>query len=549
MQIDLLKYSYIKIDFDKAIIDSAHNKVLIAVGYPRQIRDGWLDKLISYGENFDISMHIEPYTTENALNMLNQEIVKQESDILSSEIKGIINPSLKIQHQDTLSILTKLQKGEEKLFNISFYVNARGENQKELTEITEKLKSALNSMMIIPKTPYFKMEDGIKSIMPLGKDFLKQKRNITTSALSAFFPFTTSFLPDNNNGIIFGFRANSFVPVIFDPFSLNNFNGVILGSSGSGKSMACKSFILKNLFNGVKVVVIDPQGEYSKLASALGGKIIDEKTGIGIFPSPGLNPEERIEVGLEFFEIATKNLLTLQKNFLTKAIKATFLKHGIRKDKVESWWYQGPNALEIIQELKKISKDQEMKDMVESLEELFSRTNYFFGNNSLNTKEKLIVFDISKLPEKAKAPAMFLLLSYVAKKIDKTEKTLLVVDEAWSLLRMLGNESKVFSIAKTARKFGLGIILITQETFDLTSSDTGKTILANSSWKFIARHEPSTITNLSETFCLNEKEEQVLMTSPPGEGILIIENSHHHVRVVCSPQEYKLMTTKIEEQN
>ncbi len=154
-----------------------------------------------------------------------------------------------------------------------------------------------------------------------------------------------------------------------------------------------------------------------------------------------------------------------------------------------------------------------------------------------------MVFDISKLPEKAKAPAMFLLLSYTAKKSERTEKNLLIIDEAWSLLNKVGNESQVFSIAKTARKFGIGMVLITQETSDLATSNTGKTILANSSWKFIARHEPATIDYLSQNFGLNEKEEQILLTSSPGEGILIVENTHYHVRVVCSPEEYKIMAT------
>ncbi len=198
MGLDLMKYSYTKIDFDKALIDSTFNKTFMAVGYPRQIRDGWLDRIISSGEDFDISIHIEPYDTETALNMLNHEIVKQESDILASEMNGSINPSLKIQHQDTINILLRLQKGEEKLFNISLYVNARAKSQEALTEISEKIKSTLNSMMIVPKIPYFKMQEAIKSVLPLGNDLLKQKRNITTEALSAFFPFTTSFCLKQN---------------------------------------------------------------------------------------------------------------------------------------------------------------------------------------------------------------------------------------------------------------------------------------------------------------------------------------------------------------
>ncbi len=165
-------------------------------------------------------------------------------------------------------------------------------------------------------------------------------------------------MPETESGVIFGFKADSFVPVIFDPFALSNFNGIILGSSGSGKSMASKSFIMKNIFNGTKVTIIDPQGEYSKLALAIGGKVLDEKTGVGIFPSPGMNPEERMDIGLEFFQIACNITSFSERSVLAKAIKACFLKHGIKKEKPETWQNEGPNATEIVEELNKFPKSQ-----------------------------------------------------------------------------------------------------------------------------------------------------------------------------------------------
>ncbi|MFH1238390.1 MAG: DUF87 domain-containing protein, partial [archaeon] len=250
------------------------HKIIYAYGYPRKVETGFLDRLVSCSGNFDFSLHIHPHPIEQTLILLNRELQKQRADLYASKIKNQFNPSLEIKYRDTKIILEELQKGNEKLFDVSLYINCRAGSLKELNLLTRKIESELNSLLIIPREPIFQMLDGLKSCLPLAKNFLGVNRNITTSALSAFFPFTSSFSRFDESGVWLGLNKNN-IPIIKDIFKLANPNGVVLAQSGGGKSYFCKLLITRYLLNGTKVMVIDPQGEYNSLVSHFDGQRID----------------------------------------------------------------------------------------------------------------------------------------------------------------------------------------------------------------------------------------------------------------------------------
>ena len=235
---------------------------------------GFLDKIVSLAGDFDLSLHIEPYDLETTMITLNKELQKQRADLFAAQQKGILNPSLEIKYADTRAILENLQKGKEKLFNVSMYINCRAQSKKELDYLTRRIESELNSLLIIPKSPQFRMAQGLQSCAPLASNKLAIQRNVPTEALSAFFPFTSSFLQADTTGIWLGLNKNN-IPIIKDIFKLSNPNGFCLASSGSGKSYMAKLFIARHLLHGTKVMVIDPQGEYASLVEKFKGQRID----------------------------------------------------------------------------------------------------------------------------------------------------------------------------------------------------------------------------------------------------------------------------------
>src|SRR3989344_1381738 len=304
-------------------IGKLHSRIIYAHGYPRSVESGFLDKIVGSLGDFDLSLHIDPYDIEMTMVLLNKELQKQRADLYSSKTKGILNPSLEIKYEDTENILRNLQKGKEKLFQVSLYINCRANSKEELDKLTRRIYAELNSLLIIPKQPTFRMAQGFQSSSPLAINSLKIRRHITTEPLSAFFPFTSSFLQADKTGIWFGQNKNN-IPLIKYIFNLSNPNGLCLASSGSGKSYMAKLLISRYLLNGVKVMVIDPQGEYRNLVDQFNGERIDlsreSETIINPLDLMGHDYAEKKLALLDLMPIMLGELTEPQKSFIDKAL-------------------------------------------------------------------------------------------------------------------------------------------------------------------------------------------------------------------------------------
>src|SRR3989344_1436777 len=419
--------------------------------------------------------------------------------------------------------------------------------------------SELNSIMIIPKMPYLRMADAAKSVYPIQKDGLKETRNIPGGALAACFPFTTAFLNLDTDGILFGLNKNNSIPIILDPFKFANYNGLILGTSGGGKSVTAKLFILRNLLRGVKTIIIDPQGEYAELTTNHNGQLIeihrDSDTIINPFDLMGADFGEKTISLMDLFKIMCGDLTEVQKNILDKAVHKAYEQKGIIHNNPESWIREPPIMEdlynEILKEKKTATRQERMTyEALENRLRIYVKGSFSFINKqtNLDITNDLICFNIVNMPGQIKPIMMYLIMDFVHKKMNKDkERKTLVIDEAWSLLRFAENAKTIFELIKTARKFGLGIIVITQEVEDLLSSTAGKTILANTAWKFLSRQDPAAIEELVEKFHLNNEEQNYLLTAMPGEGLLFAMNDHIPLKVVPSPEEYQLITTNPDE--
>lgn len=556
---ELVKPSYVKNNFDSIKINSTHNRVVAAVGYPRVIKEGWLNSIVSAEGDFDLSLFIEPSQIEGLLNDLNRELVKQKSDMMAAELKGIVNPSLKVQYDDTYKTLERLQTGEEKLFNFSLYANARAKSKKKLELATRKIESELNAMMIIPKTPFLKMLPAIQSIIPIGQDKLRIQRNIPSNALAACFPFTSSFLNLQEGGIMFGLNKDNNIPIILDVYKLQNYSGLVLGTSGGGKSFFVKLYILRNLLQSVKTTIIDPQGEYVELCKTYGGQLVEisQESDTIINPLDLMDRDfgDKMLSLMGLFKIMCGELTEPQKNILDRALLKVYAEHGILpKDK--STWNKEPPVLKdlydaLAEEKSYASKVEKMTyDALLNRISIYAVGSFSFLNKktNLDLKNNLICFNIANMPSQVKPVMMFLILDFIHKKMQcDRERKLLVIDEAWALLRYGEQANYLFEMIKTARKFGLGLVIITQEVNDLLARRAGKTILANCAWKLLLRQEPTVIKEITEKFNLNQEEQNFILTADKGEGVLFAMNDHIPIKIVSSEKEYEVITTNPDE--
>jgi len=542
---------------DYAEIDGVFHRIIYAYGYPRMVESGFLDKLVSCSGNFDLSLHIQPCSMETTLIMLNKELQKQRADLYAAKLKNQLNPSLEIKYADTHRILEELQKGSEKLFNISLYINCKANSLSSLNLLTKKIESELNSLLIMPRQANFRMIQGFKSCMPFAKDELKIKRNITTSALSAFFPFTSSFFKFDDTGIWLGSNKNG-IPIIRDIFKLSNANGVCLATSGSGKSYMAKLLISRYLLSGVKVLIIDPQGEYAKLVTKFGGQRIDLSADSDTIINPldlmGHDYNEKRLALMDLMPVMLGELSEPQKACLDIAITRAYQAKGISKEP-DTWAERPPILEDLVNILIHMEKSATSAEKA-SIHSVINRLNMYvsgvfsFINKQTNIdfSNNLVCFDIGNLPKQVKPAIMFLVLDYIYTKMRRSlDRKLLVIDEAWSLLSRTEEASYVLEIVKTCRKFNLGLFLINQEVENMMDSQAGRSVLANTSYTLLLRQKPAMIKSVQNVFHLSEAEKVLLLTARPGEGLLLMENEHSEINIIASKKEHEIITTNADE--
>ncbi|VVB81089.1 Uncharacterised protein [uncultured archaeon] len=537
-------------------VNEYYNRIIAAVGYPRIVEEGFLDKIITAAGNFDLSIHVEPFPIETTMMMLNKELQKQRADLYAAEMKHSFQPSLEIQYKDTRGVLDSIQKGEEKLFNVSLYINVKAKDLKELDLLTRTIQSQLNSILIIPQVPKYRMAQGLKSVLPFGTNELGIRRNITTHALSAFFPFTSPFLILEKGGVFLGLNRNK-LPIIKDIFSLANANGAILATSGSGKSYTAKLIISRYLMNNTKIIVIDPQSEYAKLTEKYGGSVItisrDSETIINPLDLLGHNYAEKRLALMDMFRVMFGELSEIQKAILDRTLSKTYDRRGICET---SYHDKAPPILsDLYVELERMSREATVYERTTYVALLNRLRMYVDGVFSfLNKQTKIdvnnnfVTFNIGNMPKQVKPVMMFLILEYVYSKMKQDrERKLLVIDEAWSMLQNAGEEGFVFEVVKTCRKFNLGLLLITQDVADLLNSKAGRAVLANSSYTILLRQKSAIIDDVEDVFHLSYAEREHLLTANVGEGLLMMENDHQEIKIIASPEEHKLITTNPDE--
>lgn len=538
--------------------DKKFCKVIAVTGYPHTVEEGFLDKIISSGQDYDISIHIEPFPIDFTMIQLNRELQKQQADLYAENKKGIINPSLEIKFKSTRSVLEDLQKGKQKLFHVSLYFMCKGTNKEEIDVLARKIKAELDSLMIENSVPTFRMMDAYSSMLPLAKNVLAVKRNIPTIGLSAFFPFSSPFLDIEHDGILLGLNKNK-IPYIKNPFHLTNANGIILATSGAGKSYFTKLLISRQFMNGCDVLIIDPQGEYSGICRHYHGEVVT----ISKNSSTIINPldlmghdylEKRLSL-MDIFQLMFGDLTEVQKAILDKAIDMTYQRKGITKDEGKD--NKPPIMEDVYNELLLAQQDCAQLEEI-TYRALLNRIHLYtkagvFGflnkQTDIDFKNKFVCFNIGNMPKQVKPLVMYLLLDYIYMRMKKSlNKKILVIDEAWAMLQTAEESSYIFEIVKTCRKYNLGLLMITQDVADLVGSKAGHAVLANTSYTFLLRQKPAVIDSVVRTFHLSSAEKEYLITAEKGKGIVILENEHQELEVIASEKEHELITTNPNEQ-
>jgi len=545
---DLIAPSFIEVDFNHLKIDDKYYRTLYVVGYPRYVSANWLYSLITFDHPLYISMYIYPTESKTVLEDLKRKIAEMEATIENDVKAGkVVDPAVQVALDDALALQAELAKGEERFFQFGLYITIPADNLAELDRVVKEVDSVLSSLMIIARQATLEMEEGFKSTLPMFSDRLAVWRNMDTTSLSMTFPFATSSLT-KNEGILYGVNEHDGSLIIFDRFTLENANSVILGKSGGGKSFLVKLEALRLLMMDVDVIILDPENEYQKLAKNMGGEFVEFTASSQYKINPfdlaltqEINQDELSNKILDLhslMRVIMGDLTPSQDALLDRALIAAYQQRGITQD--TTTFTNQPPLLEDLYKIFLSMETPESKEMADRLEKFVkgSASGIFNAQSNFDIKNRLTVFGIRDLEENLRPVAMYIVLDYIWNRIRKTKKKrILIVDEAWYLIKNKDSGAYLYSFAKRARKYFLGLTTITQDVEDFLATNEGRAIITNSSLQIILKQSTAAVEKITETFYLTGGEKHFLLSAGVGEGLFFAGHSHVGYRVIASEEE------------
>ena len=564
---DLISPSSIEIHPDYFRLGTKYGRTLYVYGYPRSLYTGWLSPLINIDEVLDISMYIYPVDSQVVMKNLQKKVTQLEASISVNAERGKVrDPELEAAIGDAEELRDQLQLGAERFFRFGLYVTLWADSLDELNFVQRKIETLFDQQMVFSKVASSQQEQGMNSTMPMCTDQLQIRRNMNTGAISTSFPFTSADLTQEK-GILYGVNMHNNGLVIFDRFSLENANMVVFAKSGAGKSFTVKLEALRSMMTGSEVLIVDPENEYQKLCDAVGGTYIrlslNSDVRINPFDLPKVVDVEDANDALRANLVTLHGLFRLmlggsqvgangqmaqalsptEEADLDQALIDTYARAGITSDPrthqntpptignlYDTLLHMGGSGPELANRLRKYTTG--------------TFAGIFSQQSNIDINNQMVVFNIRDLEDELRPVAMYIVLSHIWNIVRaKQTRRLLLVDEAWQLMKYEDSANFLFSLAKRARKYYLGLTTITQDVEDFMSSKMGRAIVANSSMQLLRKQNPSAVDVLSDVFKLTEEEKKRLANFPVGQGLFFAGQNHVHIQIIASETEESLINT------
>lgn len=555
---DIIAPSAVEVDFNEIRINNKYYRTMFVAKYPRFVGMNWLSPLINFDASLMVSMYIYPTDGKQILDDLRRKIAEMEAEISTDIQRGrVVNPTTQAKLEDALTLQADLAKGEERFFQFGLYVTVSAETKEELNRISKNLEAALGALMINSKKATLQMEEGFLTTLPMAADKLNITRNMDTTSLATTFPFVSSDLSDDR-GIMYGINEHNGSLVIFDRFSMPNYNSVVFATAGAGKSYMIKLEAMRSLMMGTEIMVIDPENEYRELAEAVGGQYIafgyGEPSKINPFDLSLINEEGENALNVKIlnlhklFKIMIGSMDPIEESILDRAVMDAYKMKGITPDP-ETQSKEPPLIEDLYKSLIGM-EEEKAKSLAARLEKYIkgSFAGIFNQKTNVNLNNQFVVFGIRNLEEALRPVAMQIILDYIWTVVKKSlKKRILVVDEAWYLMQYEDSASFLRGIVKRGRKYYLGVTTITQDVDDFVQTPYGKEIINNSSIQILLKQHSAAIDSLGEIFYLSEGEKQLLLAASKGEGIFFAGQNHVAIQVIASEEEHKLITSNPEE--
>ena len=551
---DIIAPSALEVQSKALNLGTSVVRSFFVISYPRYLTDNWLSPVINLDKVFDIAIHVVPLSTGEVMKSFQRKVAEVQSQIMTREEKGLVrDPTLDVAYQDLEDLRDGLTQAQEKMFEVSLYITLYGKTNEEIDKVENEIKNILESKLVYVKPALFQQDQGFISTLPVGQDLLQIKNKLNTSPLSSFFPFV-SFDLSSDRGILYGLNRHNGSLILFDRFSMENYNSIVFAKSGSGKSYFTKLEILRTLMFDTEVIIIDPEREYEFLAESVGGRYFDISLvgdhHINPFdlphPTQDESPSEVLRgnivnlVGL--FRVMLGGLTPEEDAIIDQAITETYALKDINGD--SDFTKLEPPLLSDFETV--LSGIAGAESLIQRISKYTRGTWSGFINQPSNVdiNKKLVCFSIRDMEDDLKPVAMYLITHFIWNAVRKNlRKRLLVVDEAWIMMKNDDTASFLFGLAKRGRKYYLGLATITQDVGDFLKSPYGLPIITNSSIQILLKQSPSSIDIVQKTFNLTNEEKFLLLESGVGEGIFFAGLKHVALKIVASYTEDQIITS------
>ncbi|MEZ4156624.1 MAG: DUF87 domain-containing protein [Candidatus Paceibacterota bacterium] len=548
----------IKLSSDHLQIGNKFAKTIFVFSYPRYLATGWFSPIVNFPGLLDIGIYVAPVETSLALKKLRRKATQIEAQLIEQQEKGLIrSPLLETAHQDVESLRDSLQQSREHLFQSAVYITMYADSLKELKKVESEITNLLESRLVYAKPALFQQVEGFNTTLPTAKDQLQVTTPLNSGPLSSSFPFVSLNLT-SEEGILYGINRHNSSLIIFDRFKLENANMVIFAKSGSGKSYAAKLEILRLLMTGTDVLVVDPENEYERLTRAVGGSYfrisLSSKDHINPFQIPvipeGDDPAETLRshiVNLAgLIRLMVGEISPEEEALIDRAITETYAARDIIPGKDFS-----NSEPPVLKDLENVLRGFEGGEGLADRLYRFTEGSFAgFANQATNIDiaNRMIVFSLRDLEEELRPIAMYVILNFIWAVIrSKLKRRVVVIDEAWLLMKNQDSATFLFGLVKRARKYYLGVTTITQDVEDFLLSPYGRPIITNSSLQLLLRQSPAMIDTITKTFDLSDGEKSLLLEGEVGQGLFFAGLNHVAIQIVASYPEHEIITTNPEE--
>ena len=560
---DLIAPSSLEFHSSYFRLGTKYGQTIYVYGYPRQLYTGWASPILNADEVLDVSMFIYPVETEIVMKNLRRKVTQLEADLAINNEKGKTrDPALEAALSDAEELRDQLQLGAEKFFRFGLYLTLYADSLDELNFVRSKVETMLGQQMLFSKVASSQQEQGLKSAVPQLSDQLQIRRNMNTGAISTSFPFTSADLTQEN-GVLYGVNMHNNGLVIFDRYTLENANMVVFAKSGAGKSFTVKLESLRTMMMGAEVLIIDPENEYQKLSDAVGGSYIrlslNSDVRINPFDLPHVIDAEEADNALRANIVTLHGLFRLmlggtsagqsiglspnEEADLDQAIIDTYARAGITSDPLTH--NSTPPTIHNLYDTL-VHMDGSGPSLAQRLRKYTTGTfaGIFSQQSNIDINNSMVVFNIRDLEDELRPVAMYIVLSHIWNIVrSEQKKRMLIVDEAWQLMKYDDSANFLFSLAKRARKYYLGLTTISQDVEDFMGSKMGRAIVSNSSMQLLLKQSSSAVDVLSDVFKLTEEERKRLSNFPVGQGLFFAGQNHVHIQIIASDTEHQLIST------